>query len=342
MGRETQNSIGIQLRNDDITNVGLYRTSARKRIGMTRQDAVVQTSAAGYAQNETEWTPWLRTLAGLRVDGFRFDVDAIDPENSGTAAAGLVSPKGGAVIGPFRGTEFYVNAGLGFHSNDARGATITRDPTTGEPAERVTPLVRARGSELGVRTVAVPHLQSSVALWTLSLDSELVFVGDAGTTEAGRPSNRYGIEFANYYRPRPWLIVDADVSWSRARFSDSSSIGDHIPGAIESAFSAGVTVDSVHNVFGSIRSRYFGPRPLAEDNSIRSKATALVNLEAGYNFSPRVRINLDVFNVLDAKDSDIDYYYTSRLRGEAADGIDDIHLHPALPRMARLNLIIGF
>src|SRR5262245_8924941 len=216
MGHETQNSIGLQLRNDDITNVGLYHTVARKRLSTTRQDAVVQTSGGGFAQNETEWAPWLRTLAGLRVDGYRFNVDSIDQENSGTATAGLVSPKGGAVVGPFHGTELYVNAGLGFHSNDARGATITRDPTTGEPAERVTPLVRARGSEFGVRTVAVPHLQSTLTLWTLNLDSELVFAGDAGTTEPGRPSERYGVEFANYYRPRPWLTVDADVSWSRA------------------------------------------------------------------------------------------------------------------------------
>jgi hypothetical protein len=54
-----------------------------------------------------------------------------------------------------------------------------------------------------VRTVRIPHLQSSVAAWSLSLDSELVFVGDAGTTEAGRPSHRYGIEWVNYYAPRP-------------------------------------------------------------------------------------------------------------------------------------------
>jgi hypothetical protein len=342
LGHETQNSIGVVLRNDDITNVGLYRTVARERVSTTRQDAVKQTSAAGYAQNETEWAPWLRTLASIRIDGYRFDVDSIDPVNSGTASAGLVSPKGGAVIGPFHGTELYANAGLGFHSNDARGATITRAPMTGEPADRVTPLVRAKGTEVGVRTVAVPHLHSSVALWTLNLDSELIFVGDAGTTAAGRPSHRYGVEWANYYTPRPWLIVDADVSWSHAHFTDDDLAGDHIPGSIVTAFSAGLTVDSLHNVFASIRSRYFGPRPLIEDNSIRSKATSLAYLEAGYKLSPRVRLSLDVFNLFNAKDSDIDYYYTSRLRGEPANGVDDIHLHPALPRTARLNVIVGF
>jgi outer membrane receptor protein involved in Fe transport len=342
LNRETQTSFGVQLRNDDITNVGLYHTQRRRRLSTTRQDAVLQTNAAGFAQNETAWTRWFRTLAGVRVDGYRFNVDSIQPENSGTAYAGLVSPKGGAVIGPFRGTELYANAGLGFHSNDARGATITRDPTTGEPVSRVTPLVRAKGTEFGVRTVAIPHVQTSVALWTLSLDSELVFVGDAGTTEAGRPSHRYGIEWANYVRPRPWLIVDADVSWSRAHFTDSDPSGDRIPGSIVTAFSAGVTIDSVHNVFGSVRSRYFGPRPLLEDNSVRSNATSLVNLEVGYKLSPRVRLTLDVFNALDARHSDIDYYYPSRLAGEPADGVNDIHFHPTIPRTARVNLVVGF
>ena len=164
---------------------------------------MLQTSGAGYAQNEIAWTPWLRTLAGLRVDGYRFRVDASDPENGGVKQAGIVSPKGGVVIGPFRGTEFYVDAGLGFHSNDARGATITRDPGTGEAVDPVTPLVRATGAEVGVRTVAIPHLQTSVAVWTLALASELLFVGDAGTTEASRPSHRYGVEWANYYAPVP-------------------------------------------------------------------------------------------------------------------------------------------
>ena len=120
------------------------------------------------------------------------------------------------MLGPWQGTEFYANAGYGYHSNDARGATITRDPNSGEPVDRVTPLARRRGAEVGVRTVAIPHLQTTFTLWTLGLDSELLFVGDAGTTEAGRPSRRTGVEWANYYRPMPWLTFDADVVVARA------------------------------------------------------------------------------------------------------------------------------
>jgi outer membrane receptor protein involved in Fe transport len=340
-GRPTQNTFGAQLRHDSISN-GLYNTVARERLSTTRQDDVGETSAGVYAQNEIEWTPWLRSMLGVRGDQYHFTVTSDDPVNSGRRTDGIVSPKGGVVIGPFLGTEFYANAGLGFHSNDARGTTITRDPETDERVDQVTPLVRAKGAELGMRTVALPHLQSTVSLWSLNLDSELVFVGDAGTTEAGRPSRRYGIEFANYYSPRRWLTLDADLSWSHARFTDEDPAGDFIPGSVERVFSAGLTVDDVHGLFGSLRVRYFGPRPLVEDDSVRSEATSRVNLAAGYKLTPKIRLVFDVFNLFNAEDSDIDYYYGSRLPGEPAAGVEDVHFHPTLPRTARLGLSVSF
>jgi hypothetical protein len=341
-GRAVHTTFGAQMRNDDITTIGLYHTEARQLLDTVRQDSVLQTSGALHVQNEIEWTPWLRTLAGLRGDGYRFRVDAGDPENGGTTNAGRLSPKGGVVVGPFRGTELYANAGYGFHSNDARGTTITRDPSTGEAADRVTPLVAARGAEVGVRTVAIPHLQSSVSMWMLGLDSELVFVGDAGTTEAGRPSRRYGIEWANYYSPRPWLVIDGDLSVSRARFTDVGVVGNRIPGSVENVVSVGVSIDSIRNFFATARLREFGSRPLAEDNSIRSKVTRLANIQAGYKLANNVRVVVDVFNVFDARDSDIDYYYASRLPGEPAGGVSDVHFHPTLPRTARINLAFCF
>jgi hypothetical protein len=109
--------------------------------------------------------------AGLRADLYRFDVTASDPANSGRDVEALLSPKFGMVLGPWASTEFYVNGGFGFHSNDARGATITRDPITGEPAERVTPLARARGAEVGLRSVRLRGLQTTLSLWRLDLDS---------------------------------------------------------------------------------------------------------------------------------------------------------------------------
>ena len=341
-GHEMQNTVGVQIRNDDITNVALYHTEARARLETRSQDAVLETTAGMFAQNEMDWTPWLRTLAGIRVDASRFQVDdELNAVNSGTARATLVSPKGGVTLGPWNGTEFYVNAGTGFHSNDARGTTIVRD-SDGNPADRVTPLVRARGAEAGLRTVALPHLQSTVTVWALHLDSELVFDGDAGTTEPSRPSTRHGIEWTNYYAPVKWLVFDGDVSWSQARFTTYDPVGQHVPEAVGTVVSAGATVDSYRRLFGSIRWRYFGPRALIEDDSVRSNPTSLVELQAGYRIGPNVKLVVNVFNLFNAPDSDIDYFYTSRLPGEPAQGVDDVHTHPTLPRTARVGLIVGF
>jgi hypothetical protein len=84
--------------------------------------------------------------------------------------------------------------------------------------------------------------------------------------------------------------------------------------------------------------RYFGPRPLIEDDSVRSAATSLLNGQIGVRVLPRLRVVFDVFNLLNAAASDIDYYYTSRLPGEPAEGVDDIHTHPTIPRTARISV----
>lgn len=340
-GRNVQNTFGLQLRNDDITTLALYHTEERVRLSTVSEAAVLETSGAVYAQNDIEWLPWLRTMAGLRADVTRFRADASLSANSGVTSAGIVSPKGGLVLGPWGGTEFYVNAGEGFHSNDARGVLATRD-AAGDRIEPVTPLVRAKGAEVGVRTVAVPHLQTTLTVWTLSLASELTWDGDTFWSVPNRPSRRNGVELANYYSPNRWLTIDADLSWSRARFTESDPVGDFVPEAVGTVASAGVSFDNVRNGFGSIRWRYFGPRALVEDNSVRSESTSLFDLEGGYRISRNVRVTASVFNLLNAANSDIDYYYTSRLPSEPAGGFTDIETHPAPPRSARVMLHVGF
>jgi outer membrane receptor protein involved in Fe transport len=279
----------------------------------------------------------VRTTIGVRADIYRFSVASHMAESSGSGSTALASPKFSAVFGPFAATEFYANAGLGFHSNDARGAT-QGDFHPGQ----VTPLVRARGAEVGVRTVRIRGLQSTFALWHLGLDSELLFVGDAGTTEASRPSRRYGIEWTNYWRPLPWLTADADLSLSRARFTDPDPSGNAIPGALDRVIAGGVTIHARQRFSGSLRVRHFGPRPLIEDASVMSRATTLWNADVGYRVSDRLRVSVDIFNLLDAEVSDIDYFYASRLANEPASGVADVHTHPALPRTARLALRVTF
>jgi outer membrane cobalamin receptor len=340
--RHTESAIGVSFRHDRLAPVGLYHTEGRRRLSTTREDRVGQTMTGVYAQTEIEWTRTLRTMAGVRTDLYQFSVTSDNVLNSGDGTDAIAAPKFGAVFGPWAGTEFYANAGMGFHSNDARGVVIRVDPSTGESVDRVTPLVRARGAEVGLRTVRVRGLQSAVALWYLGLDSELLFVGDAGTTEPGRPSRRLGVEWTNYARLTPWLRFDGDLAITRARFRDNDEAGNRIPGSLDRVISAGATVESRWRIFGSARVRHFGPRPLIEDASVSSKSTTLWNGEIGYAVSDKTRLVLELFNIFDADASDIDYFYTSRLRGEPVEGFDDIHTHPALPRSVRLGLHWSF
>ena len=339
--RHTESALGLHVRRDWLDPVGLYHTQARQRLATTREDEVGQTMTGVYAQTEIEWARTVRTTLGLRTDMYGFSVTSDNPLNSGDGSDHLVSPKFGAVFGPWSGTELYANAGMGFHSNDARGAVIRVDPASGVAVDRVTPLVRARGAEAGLRTVRVRGLQSTLSLWYLGLDSELLFVGDAGTTEPGRPSRRIGIEWANYARLAPWLTVDADLAFTRARFTDDDPAGTRVPGSLDRVISAGVTVEPARRLFGSLRARHFGPRPLVEDARVVSKSTTLFNGELGYRLSTRARLVLEGFNLFDAEVSDIDYFYSSRLASEP-EAVEDIHLHPALPFTVRMGVQFSF
>ncbi len=333
---------GIELRHDDISPVGLYLTTARERHTTIREDEVRQTQTGAWVGLETSWTAWLRSEAGLRYDRIDFDVDSDLDANSGSGNDDLVSPKLSFVFGPWRETEFFVSAGQGFHGNDIRGATITVDPMDGiTPVDQVTPLVEADGVEAGLRTAIIPRMQLSLALWQLEIDSELLFVGDGGTTEASRPSRRRGVEFGLYARPTDWMIVDVDLAWSEPRFRDDDPAGDRIPGAVERVASLGVTFDHDSGWFGGARLRYLGPSALIEDNSVRAPGSTLVNLEAGRRIGERLRLTLGLFNALDEDASDIRYYYESQLPGEAAP-VTDIHFHPVEPRTLRLTVSLGF
>ena len=344
-GLKLDTTVGLQFRQDNIRN-GLFHTELRKRLETTRYDHSLESSIGAYLSNKTKWTSWFRTETGVRADYYHFDVNSGLGVNDGQEDDIIASPKLSFIFGPWAGTELYVNGGYGFHSNDARGVITRFDPGAGVPVQPADPLVRTKGAEIGIRTTALPGLQSSLSLWYLDIDSELLFVGDAGTTEPSRPSRRFGVEWANYYNPTPWLTIDADFAWSQARFSESSPEGQRIPGSIETVIAAGISVHDLPGALSpwtaSVRLRYFGPRDLVEDGSQSSDATTLVNAQLGYKFSETWSAAVDVFNVFDSKHSDIDYYYASRLPGEPEEGVEETHFHPTEPRQFRVSVTAKF
>jgi outer membrane receptor protein involved in Fe transport len=323
----------------------------------TEADHFTDTEVGIYAENKAQWAEKFRSVAAMRGDLDYFDVTSlVTPANSGTSTTLLPSPKLSLIFGPWAKTEFYVQGGFGFHSNDGRGATQTVEPVSaanpypGTPVARVPGLIQTKGAEIGVRTLAVPHLQSTVSLWYLYSDSELQQDGDTGgTVPSKEPSNRYGVEWANFYTPVKHLAFDFDLAESTARFTSvdaadaapGSPGGTRVPEAAGAVVASGITLRDMDGFSASLRLRYFGPRDLTSDGIYRSKATMLLNAEAGYQINKTWRVFAEFLNLLDSRDHDIDYAYESRITPTAKPAFTDV-FHPVEPFQVRAGLTATF
>ena len=368
LGRKVENTLGLQVRNDWVHN-GLYQTDGRVRVdktdsdtgntlqATTEADRFTDTQVGVYLENKIQWAESFRTVAALRGDVGHVDVTSLVTQaNSGAATKFLPSPKLSLIFGPWAKTEIYVQGGFGFHSNDARGATQTVEPVSRDnpypdtASSRIPLLIPTKGGEVGVRTVAIPHLQSTVSLWYLRSASELQQSGDTGdTVPSAQPSNRYGVEWANYYTPLQHLAFDFDFADSRASFTaidpddaaPNSPGGKRVPEAVGTVVSSGITVHDYKRFSTSLRLRAFGPRDLTSDALYRSKATVLLNADVGYQIAEKWRFVVEFLNLLNRKDHDIDYAYQSRITPTADSAFTGV-FHPVEPFQVRFGLRRSF
>lgn len=328
---------GGDLRYDDISEVGLFRTVERRRTDTVRTDSVDQFSASAYGELEFRPLEDLRASVGVRADYLSWDVDALRQENSGSGNDTLVSPKLNLAYRLGDSAELYANWGRGFHSNDVRGNTISVDPVSGDPADPVDALAKSSGAELGLRLERGDRFNATLTGFWVSLDSELLFVGDAGGTEVNGATERRGIELSTFLKANDWLAVNFSYTLTDSEFDEDQGGGHEIPGAIESSATLGLNAAWDNGLFVSARARYLGEAPLVEDDSVRSPSSLLVNVGGGYRFG-NFSVRLDVFNLFDSDDYDIAYFYASRLPGEPAEGVEDIHFRPLEPRSVRTSV----
>ena len=347
----------MDLRSDNIASVGLFHTEARRRLAAVREDQIAVESLSPYVQSDAQVLSFLRAILGVRADLYRFNDTSSYQPFSGSNVTGIVSPKASLILGPWGGFDFYLDGGYGFHSDDVRGASFTPSSSSATQGVQQAPehfpipsgpliqrsdlLVRTKGAEVGAKFTGGTRWSTSASLWGLDIGSEQIFQGDGATTEPGRPSRRTGIEWSGECRLVERVHMDADLAYSRARFIDLNPVGDRIPGAVEGVASAGIEYEQPSGGFADLRLRYFGPRPLIEDNSVRSSASTVLNTQVGWRVRSRWTVALEVFNLLDRAVSDVDYYYTSRLPGEPLQGIADVHTHPQGPRSVRLAVSTG-
>ena len=338
-------TIGSQFQYDDIGNVGLYRTQNLQRFSTTREDTIDSLSGALFAQSNIVLSDSLSLSLGGRYDYLSVDVESDLPANSGDDSDGLFTIKAGLKYLLSDEVTTFINIGQGLHSNDARGATLNIDPVSGESTESSPLLVKSLGYETGINFTDSHTFNVSAALWYLELDSELVYVGDAGFTEASRPSERYGVEFSAYYWINKYVTSDIEAAWTHARFSDSvDGEGDHIEGTVPGVISAGLTYYEQSNQQGlsyALRARYLSSRTVDSNDEISPPSTFIVNTQIRYR-ATNWDVVLEVLNTLDSDDHDIDYFYASRLQGEPNEGVEDLHFHPVEPRNIRLSFALRY
>jgi hypothetical protein len=333
-GIESDLTFGLQTRTDLIDGIGLWGTEQRSRHTQIRVDDILESSVGLYGEVVTRWAPWFRTTLGLRGDVFYFEPQSSSVDGQEDELAGILSPKFSAIFGPWKQTELYLNFGTGFHSNDARGVSAGQNAADA--------LVRTMGAEIGVRTQAVKNLTTTLALFWLQSDSELVYVGDAGTNEPGNGSERYGVELTSYWRPTEWFSADAELALTHARFLDAPDGANHIPNSIPIMFSGGFNLGAQGNTagwFAGARIRMFANSPLEETDTVRGRDSILVNATVGYRMKDW-EFAVDCLNLLNRQDQDISYFYESRAPGQLA--ANDVHMHPIEPRMFRMRVTYRF
>jgi hypothetical protein len=342
-----RNTVGLQVRNDNIPHIGTEHTVARNLVNVIDEASIVESNVGIYFNNEVKWGEKVRTVMGVRSDYFHWHVDDQDPNNSGKTESKLIEPKGSLILGPWCDTEFYLNGGYGFHSNDARGIfAIDSFPftpggsiTTGNtPA---TPIARSRGAEAGLKTQAIPHLTTTVAVWYLRLESELVFDPFAITGVPKGASERYGVELSNTYRLNGWLTFDADWAASQAHFlePDPATGGNRVDQAVQTVFTAGPTVRLPSGYFANLRYKYLGPRDLTSTGFPSSRATNLFEMSLGYE-SMRFSTGVELLNLFNSNGHEIDFANDVAVNGVTFPGADTFH--PLQPFQARFYFNLKF
>jgi outer membrane receptor protein involved in Fe transport len=321
----------------DRPRVILARAADRHLLERRQDVDIFEVSSSPFVKLDFAPLPWLRFVTGARGDVFHYDVgnnlSGVADQPGGRATRAIPSAKANLILGPWYQTELFANFGTGFHSNDARAVAL--DP-------KLPALAQATGWELGARTRLLPRVEVSATYWWLTLESELVFSGDAGTTEPSRASRREGFELTLRAKLLDWLTFSGDVTKTTAEFFT----GKAVPLAPRVTARAELTARLPWGLSSSLGMRYVSSRFADEDREQTARGYTLFDISTRYRYQLSPTIAVDAFvsieNLTNAQWREAQFYDTSRLRGEPAEGVADIHFTPGNPRSVLGGLAVRF
>lgn len=324
---------GIGFRYDDVNDVQLSRTANRRtlleRLAYGNVDEVNGYGFLDLTYKKNKWT----INPGLRLDYFKFDyVNLLSQTYDDKSQDKLfLGPKLNVIYAPDPNVQLYAKTGIGFHSNDTR--VVIAD--TGED---ILPL--AFGADVGTLLKPTDRLAINAAVWTLFLQQEFVYVGDAGIVEPSGKTRRYGVDFGLRYQLTDGLYANGDINYTHARSTEEPDGENYIPLAPDLTSSAGLSFRDIHNFSGGISYRYVKDRPANEDNSIVAEGYFVTDMNLNYAIK-NWTLGLIVENLFDTEWNETQFATESRLFNEPQP-IEEIHFTPGIPFYLRGKLSVTF
>ena len=308
----------------DTPHVVLASATQRHQTGRIQDVRIVEQSYSPFVKLDIVPVEKVRLITGARGDIFTYQgtqqVNTAEGDLNGRVTRARPNVKANLILGPWAATEWFVNFGTGYHSNDARA--VLSDP-------KLDALPTARGYEAGLRSKLIPRVDLFATYWFLDLGSELVFVGDDGTTQAQGPSHRDGLEVGLKVRLLDWLTFTGDFTYTRK--AEFTRTGEAVPLAPRWTARWDLTARLPWGLASSFEMRYLGDRYADPDRHQTARGYTIFNWTTRYRYK-----NLDAFlsieNLTNTEWREAQFFFTSRLRGEPAGGVDDIHFTPGTPR----------
>ena len=338
-GKIFTSTIGANLRNDEISPISLSNTRKRAFISDVKRGTVSQANGGLYLQEHIAITPRFSATLGLRADVFKFSYDnQLDSTVGSPKVKGIMSPKLNLSYNATPKTQFYLSAGTGFHSNDARAITT---PNLGGVATNNKALPRATGADLGVNLTQVNNLYINAAVFVLDLENEYVYVGDEGVVEVSGYTRRTGADLSARYQVLPWLFADFDFNITNPRYTGAAEEGArNVPLAPRLTSIGGLSIRNLGGFSASLRYRHIGNRPANEDNSVVAQGYTIADFVATYT-TGSYTFGASAENLLNTRWREAQFDTESRLRGEAATA-SEIHYTPGTPLFVKLNATYSF
>ena len=323
--------VGGTIRNDAVNDNELSRTANRvTTLEQIQLGDVHETNLSAYVQWDIELGRWLISPS-VRYDQFRFNYDDALAQTQLHVSEGIASPKFNLLYNHSERLQLYFKSGFGFHSNDARAIAYSDTDVI---------LPRAFGYDLGF--IVKPTQQSflNVAFWSLKLQQELVYVGDAGIVERGGQTHRVGVDLSYRYQVTPWLFLNQDVNYTHARQIDALEGQNYVPLAPGLTASGGIGVSRATGFYGGLRYRYMADRPANEDHSMVADGYTVVDLNMGYQFK-NYNFGVNIENLFNTDWNETQFATESRLQDEPA-SVEEIHFTPGTPFSLRAFFKVNF